>query len=419
MMKKYIVAALALFGVTAGAMAQKKDFSYKVYGQIRTDLFYDTRNSFETVDGLFYMYPSDVALDDKGQDLNDRGHGNFYAIYSRLGLDVKGPKIFKNIQTSAKIEADFRGSGSTLATVRLRHAYFNLDFGHSALLLGQTWHPMYGNVAPSIMNLNMGAPYQPFGRAPQIRYQYKAAHFLLTASALWQSQYKSMGPKSNKPGEASGVKSQDFIKNSCIPEFYLGADYRDAGLIVGGGLHVSSLTPRTQSEIGDKENKKVYKVDERITSLSGEAHVKYTTDKLFLAAKTLLTSNMTMTSCMGGYGVTATDAVTGEQDYTPLRMSHTWVSAMYGKKLKAGVFGGYLKNLGAKDEVSSLIGTGTNIDQLTTATAELTYNLPNWKFGVEYSWCGAWYGENDKKGKVENTHLVKNNRFVVSALFMF
>ena len=415
MKKKYIVAALALWGVATGAMAQKKDFSYKLYGQIRTDLFYDTRNSYETVDGLFYMYPNDVALDADGKDLNDRGHGNFYAIYSRLGLDVKGPKIFKNVKTSAKIEADFRGSGSTLATVRLRHAYFNLNFGHSDLLLGQTWHPMYGNVAPSIMNLNMGAPYQPFGRAPQIRYQYKATHFLLTASALWQSQYKSMGPKSNKPGETAGVKSQDFIKNSCIPEFYLGADYRDSGLILGAGLHVSSLSPRTQSE----KDGNVYKVDERITSLSGEAHVKYTTDKLYLAAKTLLTSNMTMTSCVGGYGVTATDSRTGEQEYTPLRMSHSWISVMYGKKLKAGVFGGYLKNLGAKDEVSSLIGTGTNIDQLTTATAELTYNLPNWKFGAEYSWCGAWYGDNDKKGKVENTHLVKNNRFVVSALFMF
>ena len=409
------MAVLALWGVTAGAMAQKKDFSYKVYGQIRTDLFYNSRNNSETVDGLFYMYPKDIVRDADGKDLNAHANGSFYAIYSRLGLDVQGPKIFNKVKTSAKVEADFRGSGSTLATVRLRHAYFNLDFGHSDLLVGQTWHPMYGNVAPSIMNLNMGAPYQPFGRAPQIRYQYKATHFLLTAAALWQSQYKSVGPKSNHPGETSGVKSQDFIKNSCVPEFYLGADYRDLGLIVGGGLHVSSLTPRTQSELDGQ----VYKVNERVTSLSGEAHVKYTTKKLFLAAKSVLSSNLTMTSGVGGYGVTSTDERTGEQEYTPLRASHTWVSMMYGGAWKAGVFGGYLKNLGAKDNVKNLIGTGTNIDQLTTATAELTYNLPHWKFGAEYSWCGVWYGKNNEKGKVVDTHLVKNNRIVVSALFMF
>lgn len=410
-----MIAAFALWGVATGAMAQKKDFDYKIYGQVRTDLFYNSRNSSETVDGLFYMYPKDIVLDADGKDLNAHANGSFYAIYSRLGLDVQGPMIFNKVKTSAKVEADFRGSGSTLATVRLRHAYFNLDFGHSDLLVGQTWHPMYGNVAPSIMNLNMGAPYQPFGRAPQIRYQYKTTHFLLTAAALWQSQYKSVGPSTNHPGETKGTKSQDFIKNSCVPEFYLGADYRDLGLIVGAGIHVSSLTPRTQSEVGDQ----VFKVNERVNALSGEAHVKYTTNKLFLAAKTLLTSNLTMTSGMGGYGVTSTDSRTGEQEYTPLRVSQSWVSVMYGGKLKAGFFGGYLKNLGAKDEVKSLIGTGTNIDQLTTATAEMTYNLPNWKFGLEYSWCGAWYGKNNAKGKVVDTHLVKNNRLVCSVLFMF
>ena len=414
MKKKYMMAALALC-MTAGAMAQKKDFSYKIYGQIRTDLFYNSRNNAETVDGLFYMYPKDVVLDEDGKDLNAHANGSFYAIYTRLGLDVQGPKLFNRVKTSAKVEADFRGSGSTFSTVRLRHAYFKLDFGHSDLTVGQTWHPLYGNVAPSIMNLNMGAPYQPFGRAPQIRYQYKDTHVLLTAAALWQSQYKSVGPASNKPGETSGVKSQNFIKNSCVPEFYLGADYRDLGLIVGAGVHVSSLTPRTQSE----KDGKVFKVDERITAVSGEAHVKYTTDKVFFAAKSVLSSNLTQTSTIGGYGVTSTDARTGEQEYSPLRTSHTWVNFTYGGKWKAGVFGGYLKTLGAKDEVTSLVGTGTNIDQLTTATAELTYNLPHWKFGAEYSWCGVWYGENTAKGKVENTHLVKNNRIVVSALFLF
>lgn len=65
------------------------------------------------------------------------------------------------IKTSAKVEADFRGSGTSYSTVRIRHAYFNLAWNGSALLVGQTWHPLYGDVAPDILNLNMGAPYQP------------------------------------------------------------------------------------------------------------------------------------------------------------------------------------------------------------------------------------------------------------------
>ena len=92
---------------------------------------------------------------------------------------------------------------------------------------------------------------------------------------------------------------------------------------------------------------------------------------------------------------------------------------MYGSKWRGGIFAGYLKNLGARKEVSGLLGTGTNVDQLTTATAELTYNLPNWKIGAEYSWTGAYYGKNDAKGKVVDTHLVKNNRIVLTALFQF
>ena len=413
-MKKQILLLAALAAVSSGVTAQKKDFGYKFYGQVRTDLFYNSRSNSETVDGLFYMYPNDVALDANGEDLNAKPDGNFYTLYTRLGLDVTGPMLGK-AKTSAKVEVDFRGSGTTYSLFRIRHVYFNLDWGTSALLVGQTWHPLYGDVAPEILNLNMGAPYQPFSRAPQIRYRFTQKHWVLTAAAIWQSQYLSVGPSSNQTGNTGTQKHQQFIKNSCVPEFYVGADYKSQGLLVGAGVHVSSIAPRKQSEYNDA----VYKVSERITGVSGEAHVKYTYNKLMVAAKTVLSSNLTQTSTIGGYGITSVDTRTGEQEYTPLRVSHTWLSVMYGKKWRGGIFAGYLKNLGAKDEVSGILGTGTKIDQLGTATAELTYNLPNWKFGAEYSWTGAAYGTNNAKGRVTDTHLVKNNRIVFTALFQF
>ena len=49
--------------------AQKKNFSYKFYGQVRGDLFYNSRANAEIVDGLFHLYPKDVALDADGKDL--------------------------------------------------------------------------------------------------------------------------------------------------------------------------------------------------------------------------------------------------------------------------------------------------------------------------------------------------------------
>ena len=414
MKKKYLLLA-ALVGMSASAMAQKKGFSYKFYGQVRADLFYNTRTNSETVDGLFYMYPLDKLPDADGNDLNDQGNGNLYALYSRVGVDVAGPMLGK-AKTSAKVEVDFRGSGTSYSLFRLRHAYFNLDWGTSALLVGQTWHPLYGDVAPEILNLNMGAPFQPFSRAPQVRYRFTRKHFQLTASAIWQSQYLSVGPASDKAGETSTSKSQNFIKNSCVPEFYVGMDYRRPALIAGAGVHVSSIRPRTKSVVGSD----TYKVDERVTGVSAEAHLKYTHERFLLSAKSVLGTNLTQTSTVGGYGITSVDPRTGEQTYTPLRTSATWLNVAYGKTWRPALFFGYLKNLGASTEVSDVLGTGTNLDQLLNATAELTYNRSNWKLGAEYSLCNAWYGDEfSAKAKALSSHTVMNHRVVMTAIYQF
>ena len=100
-------------------------------------------------------------------------------------------------------------------------------------------------------------------------------------------------------------------------------------------------------------------------------------------------------------------------------MSHSWVNIMYGSKRRGGIFAGYLKNFGASKNVSELVGVGTNVDQIAAISAELTYNLPGWKFGVEYNFTTAWYGTPDAKGRVKDTYDVSNHRLVFAAMFMF
>lgn len=395
----------------------KKDFGFNFYGQVRADLFYNSRSNSETVDGLFYMYPKDHSYDADGNDLNAKPDGSLYTMYSRLGVDVTGPEIGRGITTSAKVEVDFRGGGTNYYMIRLRQAYFNLGFGRSSLLVGQTWHPFYGDVAPDILNLNMGAPFQPFSRAPQVRYMYENRNFQLKATALWQSQYLSVGPSSSQAGVISIQKSQNFIKNSCVPELALNLDYKGSGWIAGAGVDMTSIVPRTQSEYEGN----VYKVKERITTVSAEAHVKYSGNDWLVAAKSVFGSNFTQASGVGGYGIKSVDARTGEQEYSPVRVSSTWINVAYGKKLRPGVFVGYLKNLGASDDVSGVLGTGIGdgLDQLVSASAELTYNLPHWKFGVEYMASTAWYGSLVQDARIEDTHSVTNHRVVFTALFQF
>ena len=161
-----------------------------------------------------------------------------------------------------------------------------------------------------------------------------------------------------------------------------------------------------------------------MTTVSYEAHVKYQKDLWMIAAKSTLGSNFTHTSMLGGYAVKSQDAKTGEREYTPFRNSSNWINIVYGKKWKPGIFFGYIKNLGTADDMEmgdnkAIYGTGTNIDQLLSGTFELTYNVPHWKIGAEYNYTSAWYGKNQKDGKVKDTHAVGNNRLVLSATYSF
>ena len=405
-MKQYLLLLTALL-ITGTGYAQKKNFSYKFYGQIRGDLFYNSRANAEIVDGLFHLYPEDVKPDANGNDLNATANGSFYLLYTRLGIDVAGPNIGKAV-TTAKLEGDFRGSGSNWAMLRIRHAYINLDWGKSAVLIGQTWHPLFGDVFPQMLNLSTGSPFQPFSRAPMLRYRYTNKRLQLTGAAIWQLQYLSAGPNG---------KSEDYIKNSGVPEFYVSADYVTSDFIAGAGMEILSLKPRTQSTVDNK----TYKVNERVTALSFEAHAKYTAANWLLSAKTLLASNLTQTCTVGGYGITATDPLTGEQEYTPFRHSMTWVNFVYGKKWQPGIFVGYLKNLGTGKAITGTpYGVGLEVDQVFTTNIQFSYNLPHWKFGMEYSPSLAWYGEKEgDKGRIAQTHSVTNHRVLGVMTYSF
>lgn len=411
-----LAAALCAAGAQAAEGADEdakkggRPFAFTFYGHIRADLFYNTRANNETVDGLFYMYPKDHDYDPLGQDLNATPQGSFYLLYTRAGVDVSGPRL-GNAATSAKIEVDFRGSGTSYAMPRIRHAYVNLDWqGRNDVLIGQTWHPLFGEVSPSMLNLSTGAPFQPFSRSPQVRYRYRAPFGLqATVAAVWQQQYASAGPDG---------KSPDYLKYSGVPEVFAGLDYKSpSGWQAGVGAELLSLKPRKYATVDGVK----YKVSERVTSVSLEAHAKYVSPMWRLGAKTTLANNLTQCSMLGGFAVTAVDAATGQMTYTPFRHSATWVNAVYGRKWQPGLFVGYLKNLGTGSAITGTVyGTGLDVDQLLSVNLQLSYNVKAWKLGVEVEPSVAWYGTTDlSDGRVRATHSVANWRFLCAAIYSF
>ncbi len=418
-MKRALLLFLTLL-LALPIMAEEKNekkLNYKFYGFIRTDFAFNTRESRASTNDIFYLYPLDVNPDAAGEDLNENASSGFFAFASRVGIDITGGKV-GNANATAKLETDFAGFSASNTMLRIRHAYVNLDWeSGSSLLVGQTWHPLFGSVMPYITNLSTGAPFQPFNRSPQVRYQYNLDKFKFTAAALCQLQYNSSGPNSDSTGQTT---SNEFMRNSCIPEFYAGVDYTSGGWLFGGGVNILTLAPRTQSE----KNGDIYKVDESMSAVSGEAHMRYYGKKLKIGMKSIFASALDHTMLIGGYGVTEeVDSVTGEQSYTPIRNSTTWLNVTYGTTWCPTLYVGYTKNLGTSEElldVDKIYGYGADIDQLLGVNLGLSYNKPSWSVGVEYSTTTAWYGDIDlASGRVKNTHDVTNHRVAAIMVYRF
>lgn len=405
-----IICLLLLSCIVGSMSAQKKGFNYKLYGFVRGDLYYDSRDNESVLNELFYLLPKDINLDPNGKDLNANPSAGFYSFTTRLGLDINGPSVW-NAATSAKIEADFCGYSANSTLLRIRQAYVNFEWKRSALLLGQTWHPLFGNVLPNMLSLSTGAPFQPFNRSPMLRYQYGNNKFTATGAAIFQLIGLSTGPDG---------KSMDYMRNGMLPEFFAGVDYTHNNFLVGVGAALISITPRIES----KWNDAVYKVDECLTTATYMAQAKYSGRNFSLAAKTLYNQNGAHMLMLGGYGVSAESTIDGSREYTPFKVSSSWVSATVGSKYQAQAFVGYSKNLGTTapllDVTNNMYGMGLNVDQLINTNLGFVYTVPCWRLGLEYGCSTAYFGDLEyETGRVDNTHAVTNHRLLSTFCYYF
>ncbi|MDR1938918.1 MAG: hypothetical protein LBQ73_10550, partial [Tannerellaceae bacterium] len=352
------------FLLTASAVAQQPNISYAFYGFVRDELFYNSRKNVEAVDGDFHLYPLDKSLDSKGNDLNASPNGSLYSFATRFGVNFLGPDV-GSAKLSARVEADFTGSAATPFLLYLRQAYVKLDWeGGSSLLAGQAWHPLFGEVAPDVLNLATGSPFQPFNRSPMLHYRYGKGRLSFSVSAIYQLTSASPGVNG---------KSEEYLKYSMLPELFAGINYRHKGFLAGAGVELLSIKPRLQAsgtliEGGVGVDNGVYRVNERLTTTSFMAQAQYTAGEFFIAGKTFLASNLAHTSQLGGYGISSIDLSTGKQEYASPRHSTSWLNVTYGNKWRGGLFLGYSKNLGTGKPLLSrtFYGNGFNIDRLAT-----------------------------------------------------
>lgn len=80
-------------------------------------------NEVDTRPGSFF--PSNVLMDDFGNDLNASPTSTMMTGLTTLGLEMSGPRL-GNVSPSGKIECDFLGNSSADVLFRIRHAYMTL-----------------------------------------------------------------------------------------------------------------------------------------------------------------------------------------------------------------------------------------------------------------------------------------------------
>ena len=417
-MKRTLLLASLLAMFALGAFAQEKEKpSFKFYGFVRNYACYDTRESLTSNSEQFYYMPKDIKLDANGNDLNAQDNIMLLSITTRLGLNVTGLN-FLGSKTSAKIEADFAGFGTSNTVLRIRQAYAKMDWEHSKVLVGQAWHPAMGDMMPDVFSLETGAPFTPFSRSPQVRYDYEAKNVKLTATALYQFQYTSYGPDG---------ASFNYARNAIVPEMYFQGIIKNGGFMMGLGVDVLTLKPRTQYNVTEKETTKTYKSnDQLMVSVTPTIFASYKKGNWGVKGRVTYAQNAAHMSMISGYAVTE-KLENGDWKYSSINSIGGWVDATYKQPLKTGYltfccFAGYTKNLGCMNEIKGDIYMRgeKKMDYMWRVAPSILYTHNAMQIGIEYNPTTVGYGKNvDSKYNMSDVHAVTNHRICAMLKYNF
>ena len=418
MIKRFAV-ILFLLPLIALAQEAKKETSITFYGFVRNDFYLDTYKGINAFQDVFYVYPSYIGVDANGKDINKQASANMVSVVTRGGINITGPVIF-GAKTIGCIEADFAGKPE-IFLLRLRKAYTQFLWEKTKLLVGQTWHPFFGNDAfPRIGGLNTGAPFQSFNRSPQVRLDYSMKSLTLSLTGLYQQQYVSVGPIGS---------SNMYKRDAVVPETVLSLEYIHKGLTLGAGVDFDKIKPRVSTTGTDK---KTYISDNCLNSTSWMAYGKYVSGKLMMLLKGYYGQDMAHLTMIGGLGVSNYNPVTGNEKYTNFNTYSTLFNITYGTKWRPGLLLGYSENLGTESSLDPnavdstgkplIWGLGINIMDMYRFCPSLSYSLPKFLLQAEYEMTKADYGVgqfNYDNGLYAGKHAAVNNGVRVVMTYYF
>lgn len=402
--------ATLLFSNTLFSQEKPKEWDANLYGFVRADYIFDTRQSAQVREYHLNLYPLDKSLDANGKDINATGASNFLAITSRLGVKFKGPDVW-GAKASGTIEGDFFGNTQgSIALFRLRHAYASLDWSKTSLTMGQTWYPSFiPEVFPGVANFSTGIMFNPFGWVGQVKLKQKLSdNVSLSLVAYKDREFQA--------ASASGAVENSATYNSAIPTLHAQLQFKNKNIVAGLGAEYQSLKPVIAS------NNLVS--DEKINSTAVLGYFKYSNDKVIAKAYGISGGNLNHLVMLGGF---AEYNVAGKPiSYQATKTTAGWIDiASASPKVAPGVFFGYSKNGGGVDTGFTSIKargfSGTrSVDNVWRASARVDFKQNKFKISPELEYTSATWGDTQTDGSTAGvTNTVGNFRALVSATYSF
>jgi len=421
-----ILLFLLISGFTNGQdKKEEPKFGIAFSGFVKTDFFYDSRQSVSIREGHFLLYPENKKPDLNGIDINDKDHLGILSIQSRLTGKITGPDLAK-AKTSALIEADFFGNENAsfpdVNGLRLRHAIIKLNWSTTELLVGQYWHPLFiPECFPDVVSFNTGAPFQPFSRNPQIRLTQKVNNIKLIAAATSQRDFSSFGPDGASP---------KYLSNAVLPDMNIHLQYSSLfnetnEFLIGAGAEYKQLVPRLYSQ-GDKNLKDgkdsiYYAGDEHVNSYALSVYSKLKLKPVTVKAYAIYGSNLFDMVMLGGYAVTSiNESSQMSYEYSPVKNISIWTELSTNGKVHAGIFAGYTKNLGTdNDNVGEYYSRGSNINYVYRISPRIVFNMTKLRISTELEYTSAQYGKADTNGVINSNLTTVSNLRILTAFYYF
>ena len=165
---------------------------------------------------------------------------------------------------------------------------------------------------------------------------------------------------------------------------------------------------------------------------NGDLYVQYTDNRWAVKFRTLLAQNTSHLNQLVGYGITGVEP-DGSYRYAPLSSAISYLNIAYGTKVRANLFLGYMKNLGANEDLYDF-GEGnyriymkggnsfTHLNSVYRVAPSVSYNLPHFNLGLEYEWTACTFGDLGSNGSIllnDQLHNVANHRICLLVKYNF